>query len=243
MKTEKTTTSHKIFTVIGIILCIVLIPMLIINVTLIVKSYTSPDKVPDVGGYMPMIVLTESMQGTINAGDLIIIKSAKPEEIQKGDIITYFDPKSSKNSTTTHTVIDIKTIDGKLMFETKGDANNTADKDPVPAEKLIGEYNGVRIPGMGRVAMFMQTTPGLLVCVVLPLLLLIGYDMLRRRKFEKSKQTDTEALLAELEALKAAAADKQQEDEEKSDVAADKQEDEEKSFDASAYSSETTEEE
>ncbi|MBQ8606176.1 MAG: signal peptidase I [Clostridia bacterium] len=208
MKKEQTTVSHKILTVIGIIMCIVLIPMLITNVTLIVKSYVNPDKVPDVGGYMPMIVLTESMQGTINAGDLIVIKTAKPEDIEKGDIITYFDPKSSKNSTTTHTVIDIKTEDGKLMFETKGDANNAADTEPIPADKLVGEYTGIRIPGMGKVAMFMQTVPGLIVCVVLPLLLLVGYDVIRRRKFEKAKQTDTDALLAELEALKAMAAEK-----------------------------------
>ena len=206
MKKEKTTVSHKIFTVIGIILCVLLVPMLIMNVTLIVKSYVNPDKVPDVGGYMPMIVLTESMHPTIKGGDLIIIKSAEPEQIKVDDVITYFDPDSSKQSTTTHRVIDIKTVDGKLMFETKGDANPATDGD-IPAEKLVGVYQ-LRIAGMGKVAMFMQTTPGLIVCVVVPLLLLVGYDVLRRRKYEKSKQSDTDALLAELEALKAMAAAK-----------------------------------
>lgn len=206
MKKEKTTVGHKIFTVIGIILCIVLIPMLITNVTLIVKSYVNPDEVPDVGGYMPMIVLTESMDPAIKGGDLIIIKAAEPEEIKVRDVITYFDPDSKKQSTITHRVINIKTVDGKLVFETQGDANPAPDGD-IPAEKLIGKYQ-FRIAGLGKVAMFMQTTPGLLVCVVLPLLLLIAYDVLRRRKFEKTKQTDTDALLAELEQLKAMAAAK-----------------------------------
>ena len=51
--------------------------------------------------------------------------------------------------------------------------------------------------------MFMQTTPGLIVCVVCPIVLLVGYDVLRRRKYDKVKQQDTAALLAELEELRA----------------------------------------
>ena len=62
---------------------------------------------------------------------------------------------------------------------------------------------------MGNVAMFMQTTPGLILCVVCPVLLMVGYDMLRRKKYEKAKQQDTDALLAELEALRALKAEKE----------------------------------
>jgi signal peptidase len=50
--------------------------------------------------------------------------------------------------------------------------------------------------------MFMQTSTGLIICVVLPLLLLVGYDLLRRRAYERSKKEDTEALLRELEELR-----------------------------------------
>ena len=50
--------------------------------------------------------------------------------------------------------------------------------------------------------MFMQTTPGLIVCVVCPVLLMVGFDMLRRKNYEKAKEQDTEALLAELEELR-----------------------------------------
>ena len=51
--------------------------------------------------------------------------------------------------------------------------------------------------------MFLQTTPGLLVCIVLPIGLFVAYEVIRRRKFDKEKQADTKALLAELEALRA----------------------------------------
>lgn len=35
---------HKVFTVIGIILCVVLIPIIIINCTLIAKQFTDQDR-------------------------------------------------------------------------------------------------------------------------------------------------------------------------------------------------------
>ncbi|SCI42523.1 Uncharacterised protein [uncultured Eubacterium sp.] len=46
---ESTSTGHKILTTLGIVLCIILIPILIINCTLIIKSYTNKDEVPSVG--------------------------------------------------------------------------------------------------------------------------------------------------------------------------------------------------
>ena len=203
---EKTTLSHKIFTVVGIILCIILIPVLITNITLVIKSYTAPDDVPSIGGYMPMIVLTDSMHPEIKGGDLVVIKSVDAEDIKVGDVITFFDPNSKSKTTTTHRVIEIKTVDGELTFVTQGDANSGADGD-IPATNLVGLYQ-FRVPLMGKVAMFMQTTVGLVICVVVPLLLFVGYDVIRRRKYEKVKQSDTDALLKELEALKAAAAAK-----------------------------------
>lgn len=148
-----------------------------------------------------MIVLTDSMDPVIKSGDLIFTKAVDPESVEVGDIITFFDPDGNGTSTVTHRVVEVLREDG-LQFRTKGDANNTEDRTPVPAENLIGVYR-MRLPGLGQVAMFMQTTPGLLVCVVVPLVLLIGIDLLRRRRMEKEQSSDREDLLAQLEALKA----------------------------------------
>ena len=49
----------------------------------------------------------------------------------------------------------------------------------------------------------MSTIPGFIVCVLVPLLLLVGYDVVRRRIADKASDEDKEALLAELEALRA----------------------------------------
>ena len=199
---EKTSIGHKILSVIGAILCVILIPVLVINLTLIVKSYTNSDEVPSVSGYLPLIVLTDSMYPEIQSGDLIICHKGEAEEVQVGDVIAYFDPAGNGTSIVTHRVTGITTQDGELAFVTKGDANNVEDRLAVPAEELVGVYQK-RIPKLGSVAMFMQTTQGLILCVVCPLLLLIGYDLIRRKLYEKNKKQDTDALMRELEELRA----------------------------------------
>ena len=49
----------------------------------------------------------------------------------------------------------------------------------------------------------MQTIPGLIISIFVPLCAFVGYDLIRRRQFEKKKDEDRDALLAELEALRA----------------------------------------
>lgn len=201
--------SGKILSIIGIIICVILIPILFVNITLIVKSMTNQDEVPKIGGYCPLIVLTGSMEPEIMDGDLIIVKQIDGEDVAVGDVIAFFDPESTSGSILTHRVIEVLDEDGTRSFRTKGDANNAEDRLPVPVEELVGIYK-TRIAGAGNAAMFMQSTAGLVICVILPVILFVGYDLIRRRRYEIENQRDTAALLAELEALKAqkAAAEK-----------------------------------
>lgn len=211
-ETTKASTSvgHKIGTVIGTILCILLVPILIINITLIIRSFTNPDKVPSVGHIFPLIVLTDSMFPEIESGDLIICRTAQPEDIAVGDVISFFDPAGNGSSMVTHRVVEVTQENGSLAWRTKGDANNVEDSTLVPAENLVGVYRS-RIAGAGNIAMFMQTTQGLILCVICPIVLLVGYDIIRRRIYDKSHKQDTEALLRELEELRSKAAAEEKE--------------------------------
>ncbi|MBP5766481.1 MAG: signal peptidase I [Clostridia bacterium] len=259
-KNEKNTASNKILTVVGIILCIILVPILVVNVTMIIKGLVNKDKVPTVGGFAPMIVLTDSMNpptsdeyapmypidmtfkdtatsGTraevkelfinrvdtkrtlelsidgekttfkkIMSGDLIIIKTAKAEDIKVGDVISFLDPKSGSSAVVTHRVIALEYNEatGELInFRTRGDNNNAADPDPVPVENLVGKWTGKTFGALGNIAIFLQSTPGLILCIAVPIVLLVGYEIIRRRKTDTAKKKDTDALLKELEELRA----------------------------------------
>ena len=208
MTKEKTSVTHRVLTIVRTVLCIILIPILLINITLIAKSYINKDEVPSIGGTFPLIVLTDSMYPDIKSGDLIICNTAEAEDVKVNDVISFFDPAGNGTSIVTHRVIEIVEEDGEILFRTRGDNNNTEDKELVPAENLVGVYK-MRIAGAGHIAMFMQSTAGLIICVVLPIILLVGYDIIRRRIYEKNNKQDTDALLAELEALRAEKAEKE----------------------------------
>ena len=155
---KKATPLHKVLTIVGAILCVILIPILIINCTLIVKSFTS-EEVPSVAGNLPLIVLTDSMYPVIESGDLIICHTAEPEEIQVGDVIAFFDPASNGSSIVTHRVIEVTEQDGKIAWRTKGDNNNTEDRLAVTEDKLVAVYEGTRLAGFGNVALLCRPRP------------------------------------------------------------------------------------
>ena len=97
----------KVFTVLGIALCIILLPILILNIFMIISGM-SGDKntLPNVGGYSPLIVQSGSMSGTIEEGDLIIVHSADDaakKDMKKDDIVTFRD-KDEGGSLVTHRI-------------------------------------------------------------------------------------------------------------------------------------------
>ena len=217
---------HKALTIVGIILCVILVPILIMNVVLIIKGLANKDKVPTFFGRAPLIVLTDSMSPTIKAGDLIIVKTVDASKVKEGDVISFFDPASSGTAVVTHRVLvsdeakkaemklpawhnvnGLKGIQGSgdnVIFRTQGDFNNTEDEDPVPASKLVGVWTGTNLRGLGNVAMFLQSTPGLILCIGVPIVILVAYELIRRKVYERNKRQDTDELLKELEELKKA---------------------------------------
>lgn len=204
----KRSAAHIAATIAGIVVCIPLVLVLIVNLTILVKNVSGQGKIASVGGVTPFIVLTDSMNPTIESGDLVVCRETDADSVREGDIIAFFDPEGSGSSVVTHRVAAIdRDAAGKLSFTTKGDANNTEDAAAVPAENLIGTY-WFRAPGVGNVALFLQSPQGVLVCVAVPVALLLIYDAFRRRANDKKTRAETTALQAEIARLKAEQAGK-----------------------------------
>ena len=147
---EKRSVIHKVGNAAGIVLSGILIFILSMNCILIFKSLTNMEKVPGIGGIIPMIVLTDSMYPQIQSGDLIVCRTREADKVREGDVIAFFDPAGNGRSVVTHRVRKItKDEDGNLAWVTKGDANNTEDQALVPAENLVGIYRH-RVAGLGR---------------------------------------------------------------------------------------------
>ena len=195
---EKNGLLQKIVGAVGIALCVVFVPLLLINVTLIVKSYTSPDKVPDFLGYKPFIVLSGSMEPSIMTGDMVFVKETDPDSLKVGDVIAY----KSGSAVVTHRIVEVKSENGETRYVTQGDANNAADQSLVKPADVEGIYQR-RVAGAGNLAMFMQTTTGMILFVVCPLVLFVLWDVIRRQLESRKEVSRTKELEMELERLRA----------------------------------------
>lgn len=116
--------------------------IIIPTTSLLIQKYIKKASVPMFMGYAFLIVATGSMNGTINQGDMVIVK--KTDDYSLGDIVTYVE--TDGNLPVTHRIINYGPEEG--MFITKGDANPTADVNPVSVEQVAGEVVVV-IPKVG----------------------------------------------------------------------------------------------
>jgi len=182
---------HIVGSVIGILLIVVLLPIFVCNMLLIIKSYTKPEKIPSVFGVAPLIVLSGSMRDVIFENDLIFVRQVKVDTLGVGDIIAFQPPGEGKKAVT-HRIEEITMEEGRKQFITKGDNNNTRDTDPVEMRDVVGRYF-LRLPKVGKVAEFLQTPLGMILCVGIPLAAFLTYDVLRRVLYNRKKQEEDEA--------------------------------------------------
>ncbi len=134
----------------------------ILAILLIIVGWISIDKfiignpVPSFMGYSVLNIATGSMQGTIDEGDVIIIK--KTDDYKIGDIVTYLpEGYDRKTISTTHRIIG---IDENGAYICKGDANDTKDTVPVKKEYIVGEVitdeNGQPLSVIRNVGIFVE---------------------------------------------------------------------------------------
>lgn len=126
-------------------------------------------------------IVSPSMVPNINVLDVIITtRVSDPSKIKVGDVITFnsTDYRSS-GVTVTHRVKKVeKTSDGKYLFTTKGDANNTEDATRQPFSSIYGKVL-LRLPKLGYIQYILSTVLGWLLLIIVPTVLIIGADIIK----------------------------------------------------------------
>lgn len=100
---------------------------------------------PMVAGYRPVVVLSGSMEPTYHVGSIIYYKEAPFEQITQGDPITFH--AGDGGSLITHRVVEKSEMNRE--FVTKGDANESADPNPVSYSNVAGKTSKLTIPYAG----------------------------------------------------------------------------------------------
>ena len=98
-------------------------------VTLAVVGLAGLMLLPALLGYERYVILTGSMTGTYDAGSIVYAKPVPVDDLQRGDVITYAPPAGeSPTELVTHRIASItRAEDGRRVFKTKGDANQSVD--------------------------------------------------------------------------------------------------------------------
>ena len=160
-------------------------------------------------GYKAFIVLSDSMSKTdFNAGDLVLVKAVDPSTLKEGDIIAYTSQNTSNyGETVTHKIRKLTTdANGEPGFVTYGTTTDTDDETVVTYPYVLGKYQG-RIPKVGTFFQFLKSTPGYIVCILVPFLLLILLEGIRCirlfRKYKAEQQAELQAERDKIEADRA----------------------------------------
>ena len=111
--------------------------------------------VPKATGAKPLTVLTGSMAGTYDPGDVVVVRPTDARELEVGDAIT-FQPVSDDPKLTTHRVVEVTYGSEGIRYVTQGDANDAPDPEPVRPEQVKGEV-WYAVPKVGYVSVWMAT--------------------------------------------------------------------------------------
>ena len=173
----------KVLKKIGTVLIDVLIVVLVLlSIIISISSITAKanNGVPDLFGFTPFSVQTDSMSPTLVKGDFIFVEECDAEALEVGDIVTYFTMIQGKRVVNTHRIVEVYNNGGIVQYQTQGDNKET---NPEPDEILlspgdiIGKYTDTKIPVLGSVLDYLNTQLGFFLVILLPVLLYTLYQI------------------------------------------------------------------
>lgn len=127
-------------------------------------------------GYRIFAVATGSMVPDYNVNDVLAIKEVDHDELQVGDDITYLGNRQDVNGKiVTHRIIDIKTIDGKKSYITKG-INNITEDPSIEDDQIYGKVMG-KIPIVTEINHIIKNQYGFFFLIFIPLVTVIFLEI------------------------------------------------------------------
>ena len=144
-------------------------------------------------------IISPSMTPNIQVYDVVFIVKTNPEDIEVGDVISYYSTNAFfGNTPITHRVVEKFSTNQGYTFRTKGDANPVVDNEIISEDNVIGVEKMI-IPQLGRVQFFLASKFGWFTIILIPAVGVIIYDIIKliklirvKNKMSKVKQEEVD---------------------------------------------------
>lgn len=121
--------------------------------------------------FKSFVVLSGSMEPTLPVGS--ITYTNKSGFYERGDVIAF---QNAGGQTVTHRIIETTAMATGAGYKTQGDANNAADADVIPGDKILGKVM-FHIPYVGYVVNYLRTPMGFGLAIVAPTLFFVFFEL------------------------------------------------------------------
>lgn len=189
---------------IGYIIKAVTAIIILLTLTYIILSITSPRNVIKIFRYQNFVISSGSMEPTIKYGDIVIAKDVNIEDLKVGDVITFYVDFNldGKDEIVTHYLASINTDEnGQYFFRTHRENTSSFDSWILEEEDIIGVQVG-HVKNLGRYILYLQSKVGFTILladgiiIFLIVLILSGPDEPNKKKnivlLEKSDKEEIE---------------------------------------------------
>jgi signal peptidase len=160
------------------------------------------NRVPVLGGYSFLKVVTKSMEPELKAGQYILVKEVDTNNLKVGDVISYYYTLSDLQKkelgvnenkiVITHRVKEVwidPSTNAVIGLKTKGDNNILEDSWSVKPEQVIGKYD-LTHPVIVKILSFFSNPLGMIILVIFPLSLILVSDIVSLFKVINEKEDD-----------------------------------------------------
>jgi len=149
--------------------------VLVLVVLLLVFTAFNPIK-----SFQVLRVMSGSMEPKIKVGSVVFIQKVKLETLEESNIIT-FASQEDPNMSITHRLVKIEEKEGKTVFKTRGDANNSDDITETLPSQVKGKVV-FSLPLLGYLSVWIRKPAGFGLLVILPAISIIISEILNIKK-------------------------------------------------------------
>lgn len=170
---------NKVLKVIAKVVKAIFVTMLVLFILMVCLQRFSSNRL-SIFNFRLFTVISGSMEPKYKIGDVLVAVETDPSKVKVGDAVSYLGTKRDlKDKIVTHEVLEIEQdSNGKYYFHTKGICKDCLLEDPIVGQDQLYGVVKYKVKILSYIYKVVGTTYGLFLFVILPLLYIVGSEIL-----------------------------------------------------------------